>query len=67
MMMGETTVKSPSHFQGVPGASFSIAPKVPWRLRRPIIVSAKKMGRTRMKLDSMYTMMKAAPPCSPTM
>ena len=65
--MGAKTVSRPSHFQREPGASFSMAPKVPWRLRRPMIVSAKKMGRTRMKLASAYRMMKAAPPCSPTM
>ena len=51
------------------------APKIgePVKLDTPVvfigdsmIVSAKKMGRTRMKLASAYRMMKAAPPCSPT-
>ena len=43
--MGVITVRSPSHFHLLPGASLFMAPKVSQPLRRPITLSARKTGR----------------------
>ena len=65
-MSGETIVSRPTHFHLVPGASFSIAPKVLEAVLRPIIVSESRIGSDRNMASSRYTMMYAAPPLLPT-
>ena len=67
MISGVNTVRKPSHFQRVPGASFSMAPKVLRCVRLPMMDSAMKMGMQRNTAENRYTRMKAAPPFCPTM
>ena len=52
MINGEMTVRNPSHFHLVPGASFSIDPKVLECVLRPIMDSERKIGSERRNEDS---------------
>lgn len=66
-MIGDITVRSPSHFQEVPGARASIAPTVFLLVLRPITDSENNIGSESRKQQRMYIRMNAAPPFYPTM
>ena len=56
----------PDHCQAVPGASFLNAQNAFFWLLLPIMNSQRRIGSDNRKTHSMYMMMKAAPPYSPT-
>ena len=60
------TVKSPTHFQALPPERSRKAEYAFFWLRRPITNSEMKIGRHIRNERMIYTMMKAAPPFSPT-